>query len=154
LLGWLFHLLVVLVIFWTGRWIVGERSPALQRTARMIDRWLIAFALAFLMLTALSGARHDYVAFLEIWDAVRAGRDPWWIHERWGHPLNAYGPLFNVLAWPAGWHALAPKLLFALAYCLFAVLLMKRGLARSEPGGGTGFPAVGLLAWLLGPFAW
>src|SRR5262249_48103435 len=117
---------------------------------RTIDGWLIGFALVFLMVTALSGRRHDYVAFLEIWDEVRAGRDPWWIHKRWGYPLHAYGPLFNLFAVPAGWDPLAPKLLFALGYCLFAVVFLKRCVACF----GSAFAARGLLAWLIAPFAW
>ena len=52
------------------------------------------------------------------------------------------------LALPASWNDLAPKLLFALAYCLFAVLFLKRGLARRGHE-GRGFPALGLLAWLV-----
>jgi hypothetical protein len=84
---------------------------------------------------------------------LRAGRDPWWIHARFGYPLNAYGPLFNVLA-PLSWcNPMAPKLLFATAYCLFIVVFLKGGMAR--PGAeGPRFPARGLLAWLLCPFAW
>jgi hypothetical protein len=146
LLGWLFHLIVVLAVMATRRGSTPTRS---------LDRWLIGLALVFLMFTVLSGPRQDYVAFLEIWAAVRGGRDPWWVHETWGYPLNAYGPLFNVLALPALVNPLAPKLLFALAYCLFAVLLVKRRLAGIDAGTGTAaFPAVGLLAWLWSPFAW
>ena len=65
----------------------------------------------FCLLTALGGPRHDYVAFLEMWQMVRGGYDPWWITKRLGYPLNAYGPLFNLLAPLAGWNPLAPKLL-------------------------------------------
>jgi hypothetical protein len=151
LLAWLFHLIVVLVVLATDRRLGEGRSPEDRRRAGTIDRWLIAFALAFLLFTVLSGPRHDYVAFLEIWAAVRGGSDPWWIHERFGYPLNAYGPLFNLLALPAWCNPLAPKLLFALAYCLFAAIFLKGGMARPGP---LGFPAMGLLAWLLGPFPW
>jgi hypothetical protein len=150
LLAWVFHLVVVLAVRATNGWIATGRSPEVERTARTIDRWLIGFALVFLMVTALSGRRHDYVAFLEIWDAVRAGRDPWWVHARWGYPLHAYGPLFNLFAVPAERNGLAPKLLFALAYCLFAVLFLKGGLACARGD----FFARSLLAWLIAPFAW
>ena len=153
LLAWVFHLVVVLVILATNRVMGGGRSSDEARPARVIDGWLIGFALVFLIVTVLSGPRQDYVAYLEEWAAVTEGRDPWWIHERWGYPLNAYGPLFNVLALPAAWNELAPKLLFALAYCLFAVLFLKRcPLRRGDEG--KSFPALGLLAWLVSPFAW
>jgi hypothetical protein len=151
LLAWLSHLLVVLVLRATDRWLEDEPSSETRRTARMVDRWLIGFSLAFLLLTALSGPRHDYVAFLDMWKAVRGGYDPWWIMKNLGYPLNAYGPLFNLLAPLAGWNPLAPKLLFALAYCLFAAIFLKWGLAHPGP---LGFPARGLLAWLMGPFPW
>src|SRR5262249_21321564 len=54
---------------------------------------------------------------------------------------------------PAGANALAPKLLFALAYCLFAVWLLKRGTAAPSPAAA---PTAGplLLAWLISPLAW
>ncbi len=153
MLGGLFHLVVVIAVLATNRAMAGERSSEDERTERVVDAWLIGFALVFLIFTLLSGPRQDYVAYLEEWAAVRAGHDPWWIHERWGYPLNAYGPLFNVLALPAAWNELAPKLVFALAYCLFAVLFLKRGL-RGCGHEGKRFPALGLLAWLMSPFAW
>jgi hypothetical protein len=145
MLAWLFHLAVVLVVRGMNRRFVGEQEQS--SSSRAIDRWLIGFALVFLMVTALSGRRHDYVAFLEIWEAVRAGHDPWYIHPRWGYPLNAYGPLFNLFALPAGWNPLAPKLLFALAYNVFAVAVLKADMASTGDKGPR-------LAWLIGPFAW
>ena len=152
LLAWLFHLLVVLALRVGDGWLIGQgASPEARRSARTIDRWLIAFTSAFLLLTVLSGPRHDYVAFLDMWAAVSGGYDPWWIMKRLGYPLNAYGPLFNLLALPALANPLAPKLLFSLAYCLFVAVFLKWGLARPGP---SGFPAKGLLAWLLGPFPW
>jgi hypothetical protein len=144
LVAWLFHLVVVLAIA-----AVNRGSTATRR----VDRWLIGLALLFLIVTVLSGPRQDYVAFLDIWDVVRAGGDPWWIHATWGYPLNAYGPLFNLLALPAAAIPLLPKLLFALAYCLFAVVLLKQGIARADPGKDP-FPATGLLVWLWSPLPW
>jgi hypothetical protein len=153
LLGGLFHLLVVLAIVATNRGMTGKPSSESQGNARGLDGWLIGFAFVFLMFAVATGPRQDYVAYLEEWTAVRDGPDPWWIHERWGYPLNAYGPLFNVLALPAAWNELAPKLLFALAYCLFAVFFLKWGMMRRRPE-GPGFPALGLMVWLMSPFAW
>jgi hypothetical protein len=153
LLAGVFHLVVVLVILVTNRHRAGEPSSEGAHGGQRIDGWLIGFALVFLMVTVLTGPRQDYVAYVEIWAAISKGLDPWWVHERWGYPLNAYGPLFNVLALPAVWNELAPKLLFALAYCLFAVLFLKRGLLW-RGNEGPRFPALGLLAWLMSPFAW
>ncbi|HEY4564026.1 MAG TPA: glycosyltransferase family 87 protein, partial [Thermoanaerobaculia bacterium] len=151
LLAWACHLVVVLTVLAADKWLGVGRSPEARRRSTTLDRRLIAFALAFLALTVLSGPRQDYVAYLEEWGAVLAGTDPWWIHERFGFPLNAYGPLFNLLALPVRLNPMAPKLLFALAYCLFVVLFLKREMARPGP---PGFPTSALFAWLLGPFFW
>ena len=104
------------------------------------------------MFTVVSGPRQDYVAFLEIWEAVWQGRDPWWVHETWGYPLNAYGPLFNVLALPAI-EPVGPE-----AGLRAGVLPLRGDLPQAWPGARGrqlgDFPAWGLLAWLWGPFAW
>jgi hypothetical protein len=151
LLGWFFHLVVVLAIAAANRALEVNGPQASDRGKRRMDRWLTGLTLLFLLATVLSGPRQDYVAFLEIWATIRAGGDPWWVHQRWGYPLHAYGPFFNLLALPAGWNEMVPKLLFALAYCLFAVGLVKRNRDGSE---AKALPAVGLLAWVFSPFGW
>ena len=120
---------------------------------RVIDGWLIGFALVFLMFAVLSGPRQDYVAFLEIWAAVRAGARPLVDSRAVGLSAQRLWAAFQRPALPAAWNELAPKLLFALAYCLFAVLFLKQGLLRRGHEGKS-FPALGLLAWLMSPFAW
>jgi len=135
------HLAVVLVV---GRLAHrdGESGPFGARTGRQF----IAFAAAFLAVTVLSGPRHDYVADLEIWDVVLRGLDPWWlVPGRW-YPLNAYGPLFNVLAALDRVNPMAPKLLFASAYLGFLIWLV------AEFGGE--LPRFGPIAWFLNPFPW
>ena len=118
----------------------------LPRTDLHTNIVLIAFAAAFLALTILSGARGDYTAYLLEWEVVLSGRIPWL-----SRPINAYGPLFNVLA-PLVWiNPLANKLLFACSYLAYVVWLIKdfaprRGLiALSWPW---------LVFWLLNPFPW
>jgi hypothetical protein len=92
---------------------------------------LLAFVTAFLLVTILSGPRHDYVAFLEVWDNVRSGGDPWAVAPRFGYSLNAYGPLFNVLA-PVSWvNPLAPKLLFAGVYLAHVIETVTESPSRS-----------------------
>ncbi len=125
------HLAVVL---WLSR--VADRRKR---------RGLIVFAALFLASTVLSGPRHDYVADLEIWDTVQRGGDPWWLVVGRNSPLNAYGPLFNVLAPLATLNPLAPKLLFAMIYVGFVIALIhqRRRLSWMDAG-----------AWLLNPFPW
>jgi len=66
-------------------------------------------------------------------------------------PLNAYGPLFNVLAGLAWLNPLAPKLLFAYGYVLFAIGLIEGFMARRVP---SGLEALGLAALFWNPFPW
>lgn len=109
---------------------------------------LDAFAMAFLGVTVLAGVRHDYVADLEIWDAVLRGSDPWWLVEGRGAPLNAYGPLFNALAPLTLINPLAPKLLFATGYLLVVGRLfgMRRDAGRRS--------RAGWIFLVLNPFPW
>jgi len=139
------HLMIVLFI----RRIDRKHRLLLLKTPRAdlyTNFILIAFSAAFLALTALSWIHGDYRAYLFEWMTVLAGRNPWLYR-----PLNAYGPLFNVLA-PLVWvNPLANKLLFAFSYLLYLVWLIKdfaprRGLvALSWPW---------LVFWLLNPFPW
>jgi hypothetical protein len=115
-----------------------------SRGDRRTNLALFLFAGAFLATTVLSGPRHDYRAFLEIWEQILRGGDPWWIHPVWGVALHAYGPLFNALTILAGINPLAPKLLFALVYLVFAIGILQRA-GRTR------------IAWLLlvaNPFPW
>lgn len=141
---------------WVAVLIAGACHLALWSRVDRFDgrsrRVLVGFALAFLGVTLLSGPRHDYVADLEIWDEVMAGRDPWWLQPGRGYPLNAYGPLFNALA-PVAWlNPMAPKLLFASAYLLFAVGQLER--LRANRGLAAGLPLAGQAAWLWNPLPW
>jgi hypothetical protein len=110
---------------------------------------LIVFSAVFLAATILSGIHGDYDAFIQEWDAILAGRDPWLIAPH--IHINAYGPLFNVLA-PFVWvNPLANKLLFASAYLAFVIWLIKdfgarRGLSVLS------WPVV--VFWLINPFPW
>ena len=67
---------------------------------------LVIVSVAVLVVTILSGVRHDYGDYLRQWDLVLAGLNPW-------SGNNAYGPLHNVFAWTVPLHALAPKVLTA-----------------------------------------
>lgn len=111
---------------------------------------LSAFSASFLLLTILSGPRHDYVAFVEIWEAMRQGETPWYVSKHLGYALNAYGPLFNALAPLAWWNPLAPKLLFSSAYLAYVVVF----LARPPEASGQGDPCRRATIWLVGPFCW
>jgi hypothetical protein len=124
----------------------------LLRTRRRVDLALIVVSLAFFAATILSGSRQDYALYLQMWSETRLGHDPWYFaYGVFGkYPLNAYGPLFNLLAVLAWINPLAPKLVFAWAYILFAAWQIT-DLADRRPGG---LRLLGLFAWFWNPFAW
>lgn len=75
----------------------------MSRTALL----LIAGSILCLAATVLGGVRHDYIYYLEQWQLVLSGLDPWSTN-------NAYGPLHNAFALLLPLHPLAPKLATAL----------------------------------------
>jgi hypothetical protein len=138
------HLMIVLFIRRTEykyRIVLHKTLGADLRTNFVLN----VFSAAFLALTVLSWIRGDYRDYLDEWVTVLAGRIPWL------NPLNAYGPLFNVLA-PLVWvNPLANKLLFAFSYLVYVVWLIKDFAPRR---GLVGFPWPWLVFWLLNPFPW
>lgn len=86
---------------------------------------LASYSAAALVLTILGGVRHDYIYYLEQWQLVLAGLDPWSTN-------NAYGPLHNAFALLVPLHPLAPKLLTA-AGLLAANGLLVLALLRERP---------------------
>jgi hypothetical protein len=137
------HLGVVLFIQSIDR---KHRLLFLPRADLYTNIVLIAFAAAFLALTILSGVHGDYTAYLLEWKVILAGHIPWG-----SRPINAYGPLFNVLA-PLVWvNPLANKLLFAFSYLLYVVWLIKDFAPRRAL---IALPWPWLVFWLLNPFPW
>ncbi len=121
--------------------------------ARGVSRVLSMVSLAFLAVSILTWPRHDYYFYLQMWYEVRQGHDPWWLV--WGRhgdgPLNAYGPAFNLLAGLPWLNPLAPKLLFAYSYVLFAVASIKGATASCRP---SSLQILGLFALFWNPFPW
>ncbi len=76
------------------------------------------------------GVQHDYSAYLNQWQLVLDGRDPWSTN-------NAYGPLHNVLAYLLPLGKLAPKLLMVAALVAVALVLARElwGLGKRQCSG-------------------
>jgi hypothetical protein len=147
------HLTIVEILRRYDRRTGGPGSSRPSRAASRSSLALATVAAAFLAVTILAGARQDYFFYLQIWFHVRRGDDPWFVVPGINGlaPLNAYGPLFNPLA-PLAWiNPLAPKLLFAYAYILFAIAQIK-GFAAGRPP--SGLRTIGLAALFWNPFAW
>jgi hypothetical protein len=147
------HLAIVGLLRRQDRRSAAERTAGEARAARRMSHVLALLAAAFLAVTALSRVFQDYYFYLEIWYHVRHGRDPWFIvyGQLGAVPLNAYGPLFNLLGLPAGINPLAPKLLFAFTYILFATSAIKGFLAAHPP---SGLRALGLILLFWNPLPW
>jgi hypothetical protein len=147
------HLTIVLFL---RRYVLAARArgdAAAVRTCRRENLGLAVVALVFLAVTVVTGPLHDYYLYLQMWYEVRQGHDPWFIvYGLNGEvPLNAYGPLFNLLA-PLAWlNPLAPKLLFAYTYILFAITQIK-SLARNNHRSRATSIALAALFW--NPFPW
>lgn len=76
--------------------------------------WITAFLIIFF---ALSGAyltppTHDYALYLDNWQAIVQGRNPW------AMKTNAYGPVHSALAVLYSWHINLPRLLFVLLWLI------------------------------------
>src|SRR5262245_40030744 len=120
----------------------GEPDP-------LVNVALIVFSAAFLALTVLSGDRWDYTNYLWQWTDVLEGRDPWNYVQK--SDPNAYGPLFNLMAPSVYCNLLTNKILFAFAYLIYLIWLIK------DFGPRRGFEVSScpwLLLLLLNPFPW
>ncbi|MFM6402849.1 MAG: glycosyltransferase 87 family protein, partial [Planktothrix sp.] len=60
--------------------------------------------------------------------------------------LNAYGPLFNLLAWPAMISSLAPKIIFVFSYLVYCIYLV--GKTKEWKAGYL------MTFWCFSPFFW
>jgi len=139
-----------------GRWndrFASGLPPSDLRRLRVMEAASVAMATLFLAVTVLTGPRHDYILFMEFWSGISLGHDPWYLAPTyWGiQPPNAYGPLFNLFAWPAQINTLIPKLVFASSYVLAASALTTYLSVRPRI---SGWGLLGLMAWTWNPFVW
>ena len=86
-------------------------------------RWL-AFALFFAsafdcLFSEITGATHDYLAYMKVWKTIVAGLPPWGAHT-----ANTYGPAFNALAIPFALDPFLPKVLFHIIWLATAIWLV------------------------------
>jgi hypothetical protein len=148
------HLSIVFILRRYNRDDAGDQPTTTDVAARRrINLLLLLLSFAFLLVTVLAGTIQDYYFYLEMWYAVREGRDPWFLVAGLNGivPLNAYGPLFNLLAGPAWLNSFAPKLLFAYAYILFAISQFKGWMASHRSSRAA---LIGLTALFWNPFPW
>jgi hypothetical protein len=153
LIALILHLTIVVMLGRHDRRSAGEGPSMEDRTAGSMSPALGFLAGAFLAVTILSGVIQDYYFYLEMWYHVLQGWDPWFIvaGNNGLAPLNAYGPLFNLMAGLAWINPLAPKLLFSYAYILFAISSIRRFAAGRPVSVIRSFSTIALF-W--NPFPW
>ena len=147
------HLTIILILRRYDHRASVSLPPTVLRTERGLNLALFVISFVFLGVTALSGPRHDYYFYRQMWFEISLGHDPWFkIFGQDGHvPLNAYGPLFNLLT-PLSWlNPYAPKLLFAYSYTLFAISQIKTFTASRTL---SLIQLIALLALFWNPFPW
>ena len=76
------------------------------------------WSLSMIWLALATGAQHDYIYYLDQWDLVLSGANPWGTE-------NAYGPLHNVLAYLRRFGPLAPKMLIILSFLVANGFLLR-----------------------------
>lgn len=95
----------------------GKRYVPLPGNAQ---RTLWICFLGALALALVSGFVHDYRAYMSQWGLAILGKDPWL--PAFG---NAYGPLYNVLAYAYDIQKYLPKLIFVLAWFVSVAFLYR-----------------------------
>ena len=149
----LLHLGLVLYVVRADRRSSPAAPGGVLSARRRVNIWLLSVALVFLVTTVVAGPIHDYYFYLQMWYEVRIGHDPWFLVAGLDGlvPLNAYGPLFNLMAAVAWCNLLLPKLLFASAYLFYTISEIKRfTTARSSSLGSV----IVLTALFLNPYPW
>jgi hypothetical protein len=149
----LLHLSIVLLIARLDRRQSKQAQCGSQGIGRGTNLAIVLLAVAFFGGTILIGAVQDYYLYLAMWREVRQRHDPWFlvVGVFGKYPLNAYGPLFNLLAIPAWINPLLPKILFAHAYLALAVWLINDG---SEVRHHSVRARLLFLIWFFCPYVW
>jgi len=153
LLAILLHLTIHLILRRYDLLATVARPATVARAERRVSLALLVISFVFLGVTALSGPRHDYYFYRQMWYEIAQWHDPWFkVYARDGHvPLNAYGPLFNLLTALSWLNPYAPKLLFAYSYTLFSISMIKGFTASHAP---SAVRLILLLALFWNPFPW
>jgi Glycosyltransferase family 87 len=110
--------LAIMVATQGGRRVIFGAARADEPGTR---RFAVAIFLASAwgcLFSEITGAKHDYLAYREIWQAILAGLPPWGPHSK-----NTYGPAFNALAIPFGLDPFLPKVLFNIIWLATAIWL-------------------------------
>jgi Glycosyltransferase family 87 len=102
-----------------NRWLWGDQADIRHHEVRLLKGFIFLTAAASFMATIAFGSRLDYRHYLNHWQLVRSGESPWG-----GQSTNTYGPLYNLLAIPAGIDPFLPKLIFTGAWIAASTFLV------------------------------
>jgi hypothetical protein len=151
----LFMMLMVVsmgALLWTPqlrRCAMGDPTPGPSRQVHALKMFVLIATAFWCYIAIRTGAHLDYEWYLLQWDVILKGVEPPWV----AHTRNAYGPLYNMLAYLTLVDPFAPKLLFVFVWCWATAFLIGRVLVRGGSVIHAWALAVGMLATPYFPIA-
>jgi Gpi18-like mannosyltransferase len=95
--------------------------------------------------------RQDYGAYVVQWRAILNGLNPW-LYADGSMTGNAYGPLFNLFAYPYGVYSHLPHLFFTFTWLGFSGYLLNQ--YSKVPFATDSLKKALFCLWILNPFFW
>ncbi len=126
-------------------WINNLMAPSAK-----VKTGLVLLGIGVLVLASIIGPIHDHSAYIHHWSAILQGSNPWSFEE--GIAKNAYGPLYNTLAYLYAINPALPKLVFCLAWLAASYYTINT--FRPKYGEKPLILLAGILAVFLNPFFW
>lgn len=116
--------------YWTFRQVPQEQAAGVNPRASVVPKRLVLSLLALWSLLMLwlcwaTGVHHDYANYLEQWNLLIAGADPW-------STDNAYGPIHTLLGYALHFGTRGPKMLLASMLVLANAAIVVTGLRERE----------------------
>ena len=111
---------------------------------------LALLSIGAIFLTSIGAPKHDYQHYIVHWSAILQGSDPWTFPE--GVPTNAYGPLYNALAFLYAINPFAPKVFFCITWLVASYYIVNIIFRKFEKENL--IILAGILALFLNPFFW
>ena len=132
----------MLWIPWLRKRVVGGTGEGIGWHYHALNLFVLLATAFWCVIAIRAGVRLDYEWYLLQWDVVIKGVESPWVE----HVKNAYGPLYNLLAYVTLIDSFAPKLIFVFVWCWSTAFLVGRVLLRGGPAWCAWAVAVVMLA--------
>ncbi len=117
-----------------------------EKMSKALTVFFILYGAAFLTAAYLVPAMHDYRLYFNHWDLLLAGDDPW----KKIPAANAYGPIYNLFAFPYALNIQFPKLLFVGAWLALVVYSVRDFILNTDASKTA--KSLYTVFWLFNPF--